>query len=78
MKLLLVKILQKKQLLISKTLGDKNITQNFIFDDGTKRLHIMIIVELLEKVGFIEPTKKIKIIFQNYTIDSMTLVNLLL
>jgi hypothetical protein len=53
----------------SKTLGDKNITQNFIFDDG-QRDTFYDYSRIIRKSNIQEPSKKLKIIFQNYTIDS--------
>jgi hypothetical protein len=54
---------------ISKTLGDLNVTQNFSFDDG-QRETILDYSRIIRKKNVIEPSRKIKIIFQNYTIDS--------
>ncbi len=53
----------------SKTIGDKNITQNFLLDNG-QRDTIYDYSRIVRKNNVIEPTKKLKIIFQNYTIDS--------
>jgi hypothetical protein len=53
----------------SKILGDNNITQNFIFDDG-QRESILDYSRIVRKRNVIEPSKKIKIVFQNYTINS--------
>ncbi len=53
----------------SRTLGDKNITQNFIFDDG-QRDTFYDYSRIIRKSNIQEPSKKLKIIFQNYTIDS--------
>jgi len=52
-----------------KTIGDKNITQNFILDDG-QRDHYYDYGRIIRKSNVTPPSKKIKIIFQNYTIDS--------
>ena len=56
-------------LISSKTVGDKNITQNFIFDSG-QRDTILDYSRIIRKRNVSEPTRKIKIIFQNYYIDS--------
>jgi hypothetical protein len=56
-------------LIISKTLGDNNITQNFTFDDG-QRETILDYSRIIRKKNVIEPSRKIKIVFQNYTIDA--------
>ena len=53
---------------ISKTLGDSNITQNFLFDDG-QRDTILDYSRVIRKKNVIEPSRKIKIVFQNYSID---------
>jgi hypothetical protein len=54
--------------IISKTLGDSNITQNFLFDDG-QRDTILDYSRIIRKKNVIEPSRKIKVIFQNYSID---------
>jgi hypothetical protein len=54
---------------IAKTLGDNNITQNFSFDSG-QRDTILDYSRIIRKKNVIEPSRKIKIIFQNYSIDS--------
>ncbi|MGA1046376.1 MAG: DUF4815 domain-containing protein [Minisyncoccia bacterium] len=60
----------KEEAIISnKTLGDKNITQNFIFDDG-QRDTFYDYSRIIRKNNIKEPSRKLKIIFQNYTIDS--------
>ena len=56
-------------LVTDKGLGDKNITQNFIFDDGQRQQYYDY-GRITRKKNVLEPSKKIKIIFQNYTIDS--------
>ncbi len=53
----------------SKSLGDKNITQNFILDDGQRQQYYDY-GRIIRKKNALEPSKKIKIVFQNYTIDS--------
>jgi len=53
----------------SKTFGDKNITQNFLLDNG-QRDTIYDYSRITRKSNVIEPTKKLKIVFQNYIIDS--------
>lgn len=55
--------------IIAKTLGDNNITQNFSFDSG-QRDTILDYSRIIRKKNVIEPSRKIKIIFQNYSIDS--------
>ena len=52
----------------TRILGDKNITQNFIFDDG-QRESFYDYSRIIRKRGFEEPKGKLRIIFQNYTID---------
>ena len=54
--------------IISKTLGDSNITQNFLFDDG-QRDTILDYSRIIRKKNVIEPSRKIKVVFQNYSID---------
>jgi hypothetical protein len=54
---------------LSRTLGDNNVTQNFIFDDG-QRETILDYSRIVRKRNVIEPSKKLKIVFQNYTIDA--------
>ena len=58
-----------QSLLVSKSIGDKNITQNFILDNG-QRDTIYDYSRIIRKNNVLEPTKKIKIVFQNYVIDS--------
>jgi len=53
----------------SKTIGDKNITQNFLLDNG-HRDTIYDYSRITRKSNVVEPTKKLKVVFQNYTIDS--------
>ena len=53
----------------SKTIGDKNITQNFLLDNG-HRDAIYDYSRIIRKSNIVEPTKKLKIVFQNYTIDA--------
>jgi hypothetical protein len=55
--------------ILIKTLGDKNVTQNFIFDDG-QRESILDYSRIIRKQGVKEPKNKIKVVFQNYTINS--------
>ena len=52
-----------------KTIGDKNITQNFVLDNG-QRDTLYDYSRIIRKSGVVEPSKKIKVVFQNYTIDS--------
>ena len=58
-----------QSLIIAKSLGDKNITQNFNLDDGQREQYYDY-GRIVRKKNVIEPSKKIKIVFQNYTIDS--------
>lgn len=51
------------------TLGDKNIRDNFILDDG-QREEYFDYSRLIRKTEVSAPTKKIRVIFNNYTIDS--------
>jgi hypothetical protein len=53
----------------SKIIGSKNITQNYILDDG-QRDTIYDYSRIIRKSTAAEPTKRLKIVFQNYTIDS--------
>jgi hypothetical protein len=55
--------------ILVKTLGDRNITQNFIFDNG-QRESILDYSRIIRKRNVSEPKNKLKIVFQNYTIDS--------
>jgi len=59
----------EEAIIISKTLGDKNITQNFIFDDG-QRDAFYDFSRVVRKNNIEDPKGKLKIIFQNYIIDS--------
>ncbi len=59
----------EEAIVIDKTLGDKNITQNFIFDDG-QRDTFYDFSRVVRKNNIEEPKGKLKIIFQNYIIDS--------
>ncbi len=56
-------------IIIAKTLGSKNITQNFIFDDG-QRDTFYDFSRITRKNNIEEPKARLKIIFQNYSIDS--------
>jgi hypothetical protein len=56
-------------LIVTKTIGDNNITQNFVFEDG-QRETILDYSRIIRKKNVIEPSRKIKIVFQNYTIDA--------
>lgn len=58
-----------KAVIIKKNLGDKNITQNFILDNG-QRETIYDYSRIIRKKNVAEPTKRLKVIFQNYIIDS--------
>lgn len=55
--------------IFSKTIGDKNITQNFLLDNG-HRDTIYDYSRITRKSNVLEPTKKLKVVFQNYTIDT--------
>ena len=59
----------EEAIIVSKTLGDKNITQNFMFDDG-QRDTFYDFSRITRKNNIEEPKGKLKIIFQNYIIDS--------
>jgi hypothetical protein len=50
--------------------GSKNITQNYLLDDG-QRDTIYDYSRIVRKKNVEEPKKKLKIVFQNYTIDSL-------
>ena len=60
---------KEEAIIANKTLGDKNITQNFIFDDG-QRDTFYDFSRIIRNNNVEEPKGKLKIIFQNYTIDS--------
>ena len=60
---------KEESIIVNKALGDKNITQNFIFNDG-QRDTFYDYSRIIRKNGIESPSKKLKIIFQNYTIDS--------
>lgn len=53
----------------SITFGDKNVKNNFIFDDG-QRLEYYDYSRLIRKSQASPPTRKIRVIFNNYTINS--------
>jgi hypothetical protein len=53
----------------SLLIGDKNIKQNYILDNG-QRPEFYDYSRLIRKPEFSEPTKKIRIIYNNYTISS--------
>lgn len=55
--------------IFERFIGDRNITQSYLFDDG-QREHFYDYSRITRKSDVSEPTKKLKIIFQNYTIDS--------
>jgi hypothetical protein len=59
----------EESIIVNKTIGDKNITQNFIFDDG-QRDSFYDFSRIIRKNNIEEPKGKIKIIFQNYIIES--------
>jgi hypothetical protein len=59
----------EEAIISEKTLGDSNITQNFIFDNG-QRDTFYDYSRIIRKGDIQPPSRKIKIIFQNYTIDS--------
>jgi hypothetical protein len=58
-----------KGIVISKLLGDKNITQNFTLEHGYTDTYYDF-SRIIRKEGVASPSRKIKVIFQNYTIDS--------
>jgi hypothetical protein len=60
---------KEESIIFAKTLGNKNIIQNFIFDSG-QRDSFYDYSRIIRKSGIQEPSRKLKIIFQNYTIDS--------
>lgn len=60
---------KEEAIVADKTLGDLNITQNFIFDDG-QRDTFYDYSRIIRKSDVEKPTKKLRIIFQNYTIDA--------
>jgi hypothetical protein len=49
--------------------GDRNIKNNYILDEG-QRLEYLDFSRIIRKNEFSPPTKKLKIIFNNYTINS--------
>jgi hypothetical protein len=60
----------KTQAIITNlTTGGKNITQNYLFDDGQRDTYYDY-GRLVRKKNVEEPKKKLKIIFQNFTIDA--------
>lgn len=58
-----------QSLISSKVLGDKNVTQNFILDNGQRNQYYDY-ARIIRKKNVLEPSKKLKIVFQNYTIDA--------
>ena len=56
-------------IITNRSIGDKNVTQNFLLDDG-QREHFYDYSRIVRKSGVSEPTRKIKVVFQNYTVDS--------
>jgi hypothetical protein len=57
-----------QSIITSKFIGDKNITQNFILDNGQREQYYDY-GRIIRKRNVLEPSKKIKVVFQNYTID---------
>ena len=55
--------------ILSSTVGDKNITENYTFDNG-QRDTIYDYSRIIRKSQYPAPTRKIKIVFENYTIAS--------
>ena len=55
--------------IISVSLGDANVTQNFVFDDG-QRDSILDYSRIIRKKNVSEPTRKLTVVFQNYVINS--------
>lgn len=60
---------KEKSIILTSLFGDKNITKNFILDDG-QRDTIYDFSRIVRKPDAEEPKRKLKIIFQNYTINS--------
>jgi len=60
---------KEESLLSLKILSDKNITQNFDFDNG-QRDTFYDFSRILRRQGVESPKKKLTVVFQNYTIDS--------
>ncbi len=58
-----------KSVVVEKYSGDKNITQSYLLDNG-QRPYFYDYGRIVRKSKVAEPTKKIKIIFQNYVINS--------
>lgn len=52
-----------------RTTGDKNITKNFLLDDGQRETYYDY-GRIVRKNNVEEPKRKLKVVFQNYTIDS--------
>lgn len=53
----------------TKTNGSKNVTQNYLLDDGQRDTYYDY-GRIVKKQNVAEPSKSLKVIFQNYTIDS--------
>lgn len=51
------------------TSGGKNITQNYLLDDGQRETYYDY-SRIVRKSNVEEPKRKLKVVFQNYTIDS--------
>jgi hypothetical protein len=58
----------QEALITNKILCDKNITQNYLLDDG-QRDTFYDFSRIIRKNGVSAPNRKIKVVFQNYTID---------
>jgi hypothetical protein len=54
--------------LIDLSAGDKNVTNNYLLDNGQRDTYYDY-ARIIRKRNVSEPTNKLKIIFQNYTID---------
>jgi len=59
----------EESIISNKTNGDKNISKNFSFDDG-QRDSFYDFSRIVRNQNIEEPKRKLKVIFQNYTIDS--------
>jgi Domain of unknown function (DUF4815) len=59
----------EQSIISNKTFGDKNITQNYILDDG-QRDTFYDYSRITRKNNIEEPKRRLKVVFQNYIIDS--------
>lgn len=60
---------KEESIITNKSSGDKNISQNFTFDDG-QRETFYDFSRIIRKTNVEDPKRKIKIVFQNFVIDS--------